>query len=33
MALEVLPVEAGDVETALINSLSFKDYPRAKVIP
>ena len=33
MALEVLPVEAGGVETALINSLSFKDYPRAWVIP
>ena len=33
MELEVLPVEAGDVETALINSLSFKDYPRAWVFP
>ena len=33
MALEVLPVEAGDMETALINSLSFKDYPRAWVFP
>ena len=31
MELEVLPVEAGDVETSLINSLSFKDYPRAWV--
>jgi len=31
MTLEA-PVEAGGMETALINSLSSKDYPRAWVI-